>query len=490
MLFEAFKKNREERADEPAFLIPSGDRYFPIDWKRFTDDIALVSWIIEKYTPGSKIALLGENSYEWMVVHAATLFTGAVAVPVDPNLNADDIAFRLRKVGAAVLLHSSLYAEKAHAVAERMPGLATGGFGTRKTDPYLMAARAAIKFGFHSIWKRQAVDTERTSMIVFTSGTTSEPRGVELSIQCLEAFCDSTSRALPLESGKNSLMLLPLHHIYGISATYYLLVNCVACGVCPDFRRIYDAFERFRVSYAFLVPALAEILAGKIALKSKSAEEAFGQSIEWIMTGGAPISRRAYEKLTGLGIPVLAIYGLTETCACYSMSKLGDAPHPCSAGRVSMSPDIETKVSDSGELLIRGPNVMKGYYRERGRTAQAIDAEGWYHTGDVGRIDADGYVWITGRLSRTIILDSGKKVAPEEMEEKILQLPGIDEVLVSGNVETREIIAEVYALVSEETVRKLIAELNRTLPVYQRIKTVRTRREPFERTSSGKIKLG
>ncbi len=490
MLFEAFKRNREERPNAAAFLIASGDRSVPISWRQFTDDIALVCWLIERHAPGAKICLLGENSYPWMVGHAACLFAGATAVPLDPSLTTDDLVRRVRFVGASVLIYSSLYAEKAQDIAARIPGLTIGDFGSRLTDKFLNAAMKALQLLRRTIWNRAAIDTAHTATLVFTSGTTSEPRAVELPIRAIETFMRSTAKAVPMSPEQRSLMLLPLHHIYGICVTYAMLAQGVALGVCPDFRRIYDAFARFRTNFAFLVPALADILAAKIERHGKSAEAAFDQPIDWIVTGGAPISRRTYERLTALGIRTLAAYGLTETCACYAMSVLDDAAKPCSAGRVSLLPEVETKVTPEGELLVRGPNVMTGYYKMPERTAEVIDAEGWFRTGDIGRIDADGTVWITSRASRTIVLSSGKKVAPEELEEKLLALPGVLEALVSGEGEERDIRAEIYASVPAESVRRAVDALNRTLPVYQRIKTVIVRAEPFPRTSSGKIKLG
>ena len=284
-------------------------------------------------------------------------------------------------------------------------------------------------------------------------------------------------------------MLLPLHHIFGVGVTYFMLSRGVALGVCPDFRRIYDAFERFRVNFAFLVPALADILAQKIQQKGDSAEEALGQPIDFILIGGAALPRRTYEHLTALGIKMITGYGLTETCAAYSITPLAGDPHVGAQGKVSRAKDVETKVSPEGLLMIKGPCVMKGYYKQPEKTAQVIDSEGWYNTGDVGHIDEDGFVWITGRASRTIILSSGKKIAPEELEEKLLTLPGVREAVVSGEGESRDIKAEVFAMVPEERTRKIIGELNLTLPVYKRIKTVVVRKEPFPRTSSGKIKV-
>ncbi len=488
MIFEAFKKMREECPGSPAFLITSGDRSVPINWQQLTDDIDLVARLIRLHAPGAKIGLLGENSYEWFVAHAAIIFSGATVVPIDMNLTPVEIADRLKFVGASALVYSALYDEKAHAARALMPGIITAGFGSLKTERFLDKCR-----GFFSpketIWNEASVDVKRTSMIVFTSGTTSEPRGAELTIEAMETFCEFGIRQLQIRRGTRSLMLLPLHHIFGIATTYLMLLGGSALGVCPDFRRIYDAAERFRVNYLFLVPALAEILAAKIDQHGKSAEEALGMPIDWILTGGASLPRRTYEHLTSLGIRTLTGSGMTETAAHFSIAPVAGDPHVGSAGQIPLNFRTEIKVSDEGELLMRGPAIMKGYYKMPEKTAQVIDADGWYHTGDIGRIDEDGFVYFTGRASRTIILDSGKKIAPEELEDKILSIPGIRECVVRGEKGTRDVIAEVFAAISEESVRRFIGELNLQLPVYKRVKTVIVRSEPFPRTSSGKIRL-
>ena len=288
MIFEAFRRFRAETPDAPAFLVSSGDRSVPISWRQFTDDIAAVVWAIGKYCPGATIGILGENSYQWIVAHAACLLSGSVAVPLDVNLTADEICERLEFVGAKTIAHSSLYGEKAIEVSRRMPSLLRVGFSSLAADSFMEGGHTDEAF---ALWsgsgpaRTRADGSPAVATIVFTSGTTTVPRGAELTLAAIESFAATGSKALPMGAGERSLMLLPLQHIFGISSTYLMLVNGVALGVCPDFRRIYDAVNRFRVDFAFLVPALADILAAKC-------EQHGVRRLKWVLVGGAPISPR------------------------------------------------------------------------------------------------------------------------------------------------------------------------------------------------------
>lgn len=485
MIFEAFRKFREETPDAPAFLVSSGDRSVPISWRQFTDDIAAVVWAIGRYCPGATIGILGENSYQWIVAHAACLLSGSVVVPLDVNLSADEICERLEFVGAKTIAHSSLYGDKAIEVVRRMPGVLRVGFSSLAADSFMHGGHTDEAF---ALWSGKGPERMRedgspsVATIVFTSGTTTVPRGAELTLAAIETCVAAGSKSLPMGRDEHSLMLLPLHHIYGICGTYMMLVNGVALGVCPDFRRIYDAVNRFRVDFAFLVPALADILAAKCELHGV-------KSLKWVLVGGAPLSPRTDLRLAALGIRVLAIYGLTETAALYSLGPLAERQRAGCAGKIPDIPEVETKVSESGELMVRGPNVMLGYYRAPEKTAEVLSPDGWFRTGDIGRIDDDGFVWITGRSKRTIVLSSGKKIAPEELESRLLTCPEISEVVVTGESESRTITAEIYAEVPEKDVREAVAAVNRDLPIYKRIKRVVVRESPFPRTSSGKIRL-
>lgn len=483
MLFERFKLNLAERPDQPAFLIAAGDRSLPISWRQFVEDVSVVAWGIRNHPPGGAIAILGENSYEWMTVHAACLFSGVCVIPMDSNLSAEEISERLKQVGVKVLVYSSLYDEKVSRVRRLSPGIVFSGFGSPDSDAFLERARKALSAGGESVFDYPPPDSRKTAMIMFTSGTTSEPRGVELTLAGIELFCENALACLDMKAGERSLMILPVQHIFGICATYAMLSAGVAIGVCPDYRRLYDAVARFRADFVFLVPALADILASKIERRGGAA------GIKWVCVGGAPLSFMTHSRLSDLGIQVRMAYGLTETTALFSLSRAGNGTPPGSAGEACMLPGVETKVSADGELMIRGANVFKGYFGDPARTALVKDGEGWFRTGDIGRIDEDGRVWITGRASRTIVLSSGKKVAPEELEAKILMYPGIDEVVVSGNGQSREIVAEVYSGLSEGEVHNIMNALNNSLPVYMRIKRVVCRKRPFPRTASGKIAL-
>ncbi len=486
-LFEAFKFNRNSRPDHTAFMIAAGDRSVPITWRQFADDIDATAWVVRMHANCGTVALLGENSYEWITAHIACVFSGATVVPMETSLSASEIADRLKFTGAISLVHSALYAEKAKEAVKLSPGVQIAEFGSRRSEEYINRGRESLAAGGKSLFDMPPPDDAKTAMIVFTSGTTSRPKGAELTLRAMAAFCEYAKRQLKVKPGDKSLMVLPLHHIFGVCATYFMLSQSVALGVCPDFRRLYDAVERFRVNCICLVPALAEILAEKISRRAPSAEKAFGFSIDWILIGGAPLARRVYENLFALGIQPLTAYGLTETTALYSIATVGEDPHVGSAGRACDLPETELKVSDDGILLIRGPNVMKGYYLDPEGTAQVLSKDGWFRTGDYGHIDENGFVWITGRASRTIVLSSGKKIAPEEIEERIQALPGIREVLVTGDETTREISAEIYAVIPENSVKRAIASLNNTLPVHKRVRNTVIRTTPFPRTGSGKI---
>ena len=483
-----------ESPNAPAFLVATGDRYISITRGQAMRDVdAVARSMRDVYGEGATVALLGENSYEWITCHLACLFAGTVIVPLDTSLSPAEIASRICFTGAKLVVYTAQNAAKIREAAKLTAGLKVDyvGFGSAAAEKFVVEGRKALSAGAPSLLLEKR-DESRTASIVFTSGTTSTPRGAELSLASFSAFPEFASSVLPAEQGMHSLMALPLHHIFGIASTYFLLSSGVSLGICPDFRRLFDYVWRFRADCLFLVPALAEILAQKAIAKratgsgSRYDEDDGPFPVKWLLTGGAPLMRRTYENLQSLGVCVLEGYGLTETCSLYSLSPYAD-PRPGTAGLAAAN--CETALSPDGELLIRGPCVMKGYYREPEATARVLSPDGWLRTGDSGAISDDGYVTVSGRRNRSIVLSSGKKVAPEELEREISALPGVLEVLVSGEEGSRAIVAEIYATVPKEIVARGITMLNARLPIYKRVRKAVFRDTPFERTASGKIRV-
>ena len=206
-LFESFKTNRERHPDATAFMIAAGDRSIPISWHQFTDDIAAIAWVIRRYAPDGTIGLLGENSYEWITGHAACVFSGVTVVPVDVNLSAVEVAQRLMFVKANALIHSALYTEKAKEIGNLVPGMVIGGFGSVRTDIFIDQARKALASGDRGIFDLPPPDETKVSMIMFTSGTTSKPRGAQLTLEGMATFADYAQSMLGMKEGDRSLMV-------------------------------------------------------------------------------------------------------------------------------------------------------------------------------------------------------------------------------------------------------------------------------------------
>jgi len=328
----------------------------------------------------------------------------------------------------------------------------------------------------------------------------------------------SGCRAMPY-SGRKMFAILPFHHAFALTAGVFANVTaggtiCISGGL----KHLEKDFKAFQPNYMVAVPLLAEGLHKKIwetARKENKNEllqhmlrmsngllklgvdlrrklfkqvlNAFGGQLEWMLVGGAPISEDCMRGLSSFGMDVLPGYGTTECSPAVSTSKLG-AHRAYSAGQVMDCNEV--KIDEHGEILVRGDNVFKSYYKDEQATAEAFTQDGWYKTGDLGKLDEDGYLYITGRVKNLIILSNGKNISPELLEQKLIEIAYVKEVLVFA--EDDKIAAEVF-LDEEmpEGAEKLeadIAQLNRQLPSYQRIAKTRVRDTEFPKTTTKKIK--
>jgi len=483
-----------------AFLWRSKDVLHKICYKCFAGQVrALAAYFAEQTSAGAHIAIVGSNSYQWLLGWFGVVCAGRVAVPLDAQLMSDELLQQLTQSDAELLLHAKDYDD----VAQR--------FGNSLSLDALPISPAAVG------WPCTVAPNDLAS-IVFTSGTTGASKGVMLSHWNLMSNALSCCDFINL-SGHRKLSVLPFNHIFSlISGMLSRLPGGNAVCICGGARYLSKDFAAFRPSHMTVVPLLVEKLYEKIwdTAKKEGKDKllkrmlrlsnglleagidvrrklfskvlaGFGGQLEWLFVGGAPIAEEYVEGLAGFGIEVLTGYGTTECAPAISLTR-------CRAYRAKSVGQVmgcnKVKIDPQGEILVKGDNVFAGYYKDETATAEAFTDDGWYKTGDLGRLDKDRYLYITGRIKNLIILSNGKNVSPELLEERLTQIPYVKEALVFAQDD--KLAAELF--LDEEMQQETaqldadIAQLNRTLPAYQRIETVHVRSTEFPKTTTKKIR--
>lgn len=427
------------------------------------------------YCGGRKIALLGENSPQWLLHFWAILSGGNIAVLPDKAQTPEFLARLLKRMDTECIVCSKEYQSEGSEIAEKL-GIEVLPMISEEVDAN------EVPEDFHP-----EVRERDTALIAFTSGTTGEPKGVVLSH---ESFMYSELIGLdhfPLNG--STAAILPMHHMYGLNMGVTI---CMLAGlkilISSSLRYIPMDVMETEPEFLCVVPLVMETLYPVFqTMKAKGL-----RLPEVVLSGGAPISREWCEKYEELGIPVYNGYGITE-CAPGIAISLTPARGPESG----MTPIMDVRIENpdaggNGEIAVKGPNVFDGYYGQPEETAKAI-RDGWYHTGDIGRIDAEGLLYITGRLKNLIILANGENVAPEELESELEQNPLIGEVVVRQD--DNELAAEIYPkdpdafdAETEAKLREEIFEWTKNYPAFKRITKVMIRKTPFDKTATMKIR--
>jgi long-chain acyl-CoA synthetase len=437
---------------------------------------------------GDRVALLSENRYEWPILDLAALALGAVTVPIYPSSTADQVRHVLADSGArlAVVSTASQLA-KVRAVAGRLPALA----GTLHVDPVpdpasgdcdlarLLAAgesaRRADPDAFAG-WVA-AVRPDHVATIIYTSGTTGEPKGAVLTHGNIASNVWAGLSVLPISTHDRCLSFLPLCHIFermaglyamlaaGVSIAYAQSLDSVAhdamsvrptlmMGVPRFFEKVYArvmdnarAFPaprramfhwgieqgrgRARAHFARrrLPPHRAALAALADLLVARRVRDRMGGRLRFCISGGAPLAPKVIEFFFAIGIPIREGYGLTETSPVICLNPPG-REKPGSVGRPL--PGVEVAIADNGEILTRGPHVMRGYFNDPQATSRAL-ADGWFHTGDIGHLDDEGYLHVTDRLKDLLVTAGGKKVAPQPIEADLKSSKWISEAVLLGD---------------------------------------------------------
>jgi len=490
-----------------AFRWRGGEEIQTVSYARFAREArALAAALAAQTQPGEKIAVLGENSYEWLVSWFAVMGAARVAVPLDPQLPSADLLALLRKSGASLLLCSANFEDVATAFSK------AESFGRAvfmKDTPALLAPYEGGN------WPCEA-QPDGLGAIVYTSGTTGEPKGVMLSQWNFVSDALSGVRHMGADSHE-TLTMLPFYHTIGITPAILapLAMGCTI-SLCKGAKYFKRDLETFSPQTMIIVPLIAQSMyqqvwdvakkEGKdkllrILLKIsgflrklgidlrrklfKTVIDAFGGKLEWMFCGGAAVSPEVVTGFAGFGIDLLPVFGATECAPGISMNQRG----VCKADSVGVAMDCnEIKLVDD-EIWVKGDNVFMGYYENEQATLDSLTPDGWFKTGDLGRFDEDNYLYITGRIKNLIILSNGKNVSPEGLENKLMDIPFVAEALVYE--QGGEIVAELFpdAEVPDAAARLEgeIMALNRNLPPYARIAKTVLRDTEFPKTSTKKI---
>jgi long-chain acyl-CoA synthetase len=463
-----------------------GGSYQPVSTAELVDRVrrlakALLGLGVER---GDRVALMSENGPHWPTVDFATLAIGAVTVPVYPTLLPEQAAYIVHDCGAKVAFaETTAHLEGLLAHAAELPTvkqfvLIRGG----SDDPRVVTLEALLARGadpdpaqFEAT--ARAARPEDLATLVYTSGTTGQPKGVMLTHGNLASNVVAGLEVLPFEEGNRALSFLPLSHSFERTVDYcYFLKRCpiayaesvstvpqnlleVKPNLFVSVPRVYEkvlarvqenvaasspirqrifawavSVGREALPYRLRLSAPPGLLGLKLALADKlvfgKIRERLGGRFRFAVSGGAPLARDVAEFFWAAGVPIYEGYGLTETSPVIS----ANSPGGVKLGTVGkVVPGVEVKIAADGEILARGPNVMKGYWNLPKETAEAIDSEGWFHTGDIGEVDAEGFLRITDRKKEIIVNAYGKNVAPAPLENQLKSSPYIGQAVVLGD---------------------------------------------------------
>jgi long-chain acyl-CoA synthetase len=451
----------------------------------------------EGLEPGERVAILLRNSVEWVCFDQAAHALGLVVVPLYPTDNPGNIAYILGDCGARVLLLGD--EERWHTLSPlraNFPALQRVVSVAPPSSPHkdiLLGMQAWLSSATGPAQDRPR-RTDDLATIVYTSGTTGKPKGVMLSHRNILSNCDGVLQVVDGYLEDVFLSFLPLSHMLERTCGYYVPMTT---GSCVAFARsvqdLAQDLETVQPTMLVSVPRIYERIYAKLqqqleekgapARKLFEAASAIGwkrfeaeqhrgdgpgtlQELAWpvlrhlvadkllsklggrlriAVSGGAPVSSKLMHTFIGLGLPVLQGYGLTESSPIVTANRLEDNV-PESVGRPI--PGVEVKLGAQDELLVRGPNVMMGYWNAPEKTREAINPDGWLHTGDVGRIEGNGHVYIVGRLKEIVVTSTGEKFPPTDLELAILEDPLFDQVMVIG--ESRPFVSALVVLNSQE----------------------------------------
>ena len=535
--------------DKSAFVLKHKDgkniKYEDISYKKLLEDINSLG--TKFYALGYKekrIAIVGRNKYEWVLTHLANLLGGIVSIPLDKELQVDELESSLKRSKADVVVFDEKYLENIEKIKERKNTNLKNYICMSKIENYesiqeLKSEGSKLINNGEKEYINAKIDSEKMNILLFTSGTTSKSKAVMLSQKNIASNVYAMQLVEGIFPNDVNLAFLPFHHIFGSTE----IIMMLACGVKTAFpdglRYVAQNLKEYKISIFVGVPLLVEAIYKKIkegiekSGKSKEVKigkkfsnmllkinidirrkifksiiNELGGNMRFIISGGAPLNKETAKGFNELGIKVVQGYGLTETSPVISAENYKKVRYG-SIGVPMENVEVEFENKDEngiGELKVKGPNIMLGYYENEEETKKVIK-NGWFYTGDLGYMDKDGYLFITGRKKDMIVLKNGKKVFPEELETIINKLEFVSESLVYAIpdqkdkndvklsvkiVYNNEKVKEKYKDITEEELYKIIWQeiknINKTLPPYKYIKNMILTDKELIKTTTKKVK--
>lgn len=524
-LRELLEVNQNAYPDEVAFRWMDGRKTVrEKTYREFYQDVRRAGTYILKYKlRGRKIALIGENSYLWLVAYLAIVNTGNIAILIAKDCAHAEAAKLLEQSDAEFLVYSPLCAPTA-AYCKQLFGRRKRYYSLENVPPALVKGQKYIDKG-KCYYDTVSPDPKALCTIFFTSGSTGFSKGVMLS--CFN-ICQNINLTCQLFTPTGSTMaVLPFNHAFGlITSVFKPLAYHVPIFICSGTATFLRDVAIAKPKVLFLVPLFIETFSKTIwrtAEKQGQAQKLrsgirlsdallklgidrrrelfaavrskFGGELEYIISGGAPLDPRFVKEFRSLGVEILNGYGITE---CSPVLAVNRNHWVCDGSVGQVVPGLEFRIDNpdkkgEGEICVRGDVVMMGYYNDPVSTAQVIDEDGWFHTGDRGYFNKDHFLFVTGRKKNLIILSNGENVSPEELEQYVARIDEVSEVVVYEK--DGLITAEVYLEESDvpraelaKTVRKKLEKMNAALPNYKHIQKLVIRDTPFEKTVTAKIK--
>ena len=550
-LRDVIKTRLKEFPDNPVFLVKEkkGGEYVPISTEKYDHDIDSLGTALMHYVPkGSRVAILSETRYEWYTSYLATTNGTGCVVPLDKELKAEEIESMLNRAEVDILIFSKTKKDVVEAVYGKIPTMKYWISMDDTDDERFVSYSKFIKEGEDLLasgdktFTETSIDPEEMTVLLFTSGTTAKSKAVML---CQRNICKnliSMFSMLYIDVDDVFFSVLPLHHTYECTCGFLGQVyRGTTISVCEGLRYIAQNLQEAKPTCVLMVPVMLEMFYKKIMkginadpkkakkLKTgiklskfllkfgidvrkklfKQIHDIFGGRMRLIILGGAPVNPEILTFFQDMGFLCVQGYGLTECAPILALNR--DIAFKNQAAGLPL-PGCDVKILNPdedgiGEFIAKGDNVFMGYYKDPENTSAALDADGYYHTGDLGYIDEDHFCIITGRKKNVIIAKNGKNVFPEEIEYLLSLSPYVCESVISGvEDEARDDIIikatifpemeEVTAKLGEdpsedaitELLKEVVSETNEKLPNYKKIKKVELRMTEFEKNTSKKIK--